>query len=166
MAHSHHKPLLKIVTGHADDDKCNIWCLEATAIPRRVNVQHIKGIANVLANLVSRLKAVGLYHDIDLNDHQQEFSTPFEPLPPVELVTHTPFEVNDVLIAPDIERLRLIYNTLHNSTTVQTNDDIKLPWENASPTYIPQLEQNLMSLPELTPEKVIKLQKNDMFCKI
>ena len=29
----------------------------------------------------------------------------------------------------------------------------------------PQLEQNLMSLLELTLEKVIKLQKNDTFCK-
>ena len=49
--------------------------------------------------------------------------------------------------------------------TAQTNDDIKLSLENMLPTDIPQLEQNLMSLPELTPEKVIKLQKNVMFCK-
>ena len=36
----------------------------------------------MLAELVSRLKAVGIYHDIDSNGHQQEFSTPFEPLAP------------------------------------------------------------------------------------
>ena len=39
---------------------------------------------------MSRLRAVGLYHDLDLKDHQQEFSAPYEPLPPVEQVTHTP----------------------------------------------------------------------------
>ena len=32
--------------------------------------------------------------------------------------------------------------------------------ENASPTDIPHLEQNLMSLPEFTLEKAVKLQKN------
>ena len=62
---SDHKPLLKIFTGHTDNDKCNIWGLEGAAIPRRVKVQHIKGIANILADPISRLKAVGLYHDID-----------------------------------------------------------------------------------------------------
>ena len=78
----------KIFTGH--NDKCNIWGLKPADIPRRVKVKHIKGIANILADLVSRLKVVGLYHDIDLNDHQQEFSTPFEPLPHVEPVMHVP----------------------------------------------------------------------------
>ena len=57
------------------------------------------------------------------------------------------------------------YNTLHDLTNRQTNDDVKLSLENASPTGIPQLEQNLMSLTELTLEKVIKLQKNYIFCK-
>ena len=85
----------KIFTGHTDNDKCNIWSLEVATILRRVKVQHIKRIANVLADSVSRLRAVGLYHDIDLKDHQQEFSIPFEPLPPVKPVTHTPLEVND-----------------------------------------------------------------------
>ena len=40
-------------------------------------------------------------------------------------------------------------------------DEAELSLENKSPTDIPHLEQNVMSLPELTPEKVIKLQKND-----
>ena len=67
---SDNKPLLKILTGHTDNDKCNTWGLEAAANPRRIKVQHIKGIANVLADPVSRLRAVGLYHDLDLKDHQ------------------------------------------------------------------------------------------------
>ena len=46
------------------------------AICRCVKVQHIKGIANVLADSVSRLRAVGLYHNLDPKDHQQEFSSP------------------------------------------------------------------------------------------
>ena len=79
----------KNFTGHTDSDKCNIRGLEAAATSRRVKVQNIKGIANILADSVSRLKAVGIYHDIDSNDHQHEFSTPLEPLPPVEPVTHT-----------------------------------------------------------------------------
>ena len=50
-----------------------------------------------------------------------------------------------VFIAPDIERLT---QTLHNSPTAQTNDDVKLSMENASPADSLQLKQNLMSLPE------------------
>ena len=47
---SDQKSLLKIFTGHTNNEKCNTWGLEATAIPRCVKVQHIKGIANVLAD--------------------------------------------------------------------------------------------------------------------
>ena len=103
LVHSDHKPLLKVLPGHTDNDKCSTWGLEAAAIPRRVKVQHIKGIANVLADSVSRLRAVGLYHDIDLKDHQQEFSAPFEPLPLAEPATHMLLEVNEAFIAPNIK---------------------------------------------------------------
>ena len=78
---SDYKPLLKIFVGHTDNDNCSTWGLEATDIPRRVKVQHIKGIANGLADSVPRVRAVGLCHDLDLKDHQQEFSAPFQPLP-------------------------------------------------------------------------------------
>ena len=37
--------------------------------------------------------------------------------------------------------------------------------ENASPTDIPHLEQNLMSLLEFTPNKVVKLQRMIHFAK-
>ena len=112
---SDHKLLLKNFTGHTDNDKCNIWGLGTAAIPRRVKVQHIKGIANIHADSVSKLKAVGIYHDTNSKHHQQEFSTPFEPLPPVEPVSHIPLEVNEVVITPDIERLMQAYDTLHNA---------------------------------------------------
>ena len=80
--------------------------LEAAAMPRRHKVQHIKGIANVLVDLVYRLKAVGLSHDTDSKTtNSSEFSTPFEPLPPAEPVTHTKIEVDEVLITPEIVRL-------------------------------------------------------------
>ena len=114
-----------------------MWGLEAAAILRRVKVQHINQIASVLADSVSRLKAVALYHDIDLNDHQQEFSTPFEPLPPVEPVTHILLEVNEVFIAPDIEILAQSYDALHELPSAQTNDDIRVLLENVLPTDIP-----------------------------
>ena len=71
----------KIFTGNTDNKRCNTWSLEATTIPRCVNIQHIMGIANILADSISRLKAVGLYHDLDLHHNQPDLSTPFEPLP-------------------------------------------------------------------------------------
>ena len=139
--------------------------LEAAAIHRTVKVQHIKGIANILVGSVSRLKAEGICHDIHSDYHQQEFSTPFEPLPPVEPVTHTLVGVNVVIITPDIERPAQAYDTLHDLPTEQTGDNVKLSLENASPTDIPQLKENLISLPELTSNKVMKLQEIDGFCK-
>ena len=36
--------------------------------------------------------------------------------------------------------------------------------EDISPKDAPHLEKKLMSLPELTPDKIAKLQKNDTFC--
>ena len=55
LVHLDHKPLLKIFMGNTNNEKYNTWGLEATTIPRRVKVQHIKGIANILADSVSRL---------------------------------------------------------------------------------------------------------------
>ena len=74
-------------------------------------------------------------------------------------------EVNEVFIAPNIEKLMQTYGTLHDLPTGQTNDGIKLSLGNMLLTDIPQLEQNLMSPPELTSEKVRELQNNDTFCK-
>ena len=93
--------------------------LEATSIPRCIKVQHIKGIANILADSVLRLRAVGIYHDLDFKDHQQELSIPFNPLPPVEQSTHTPIEVNEVFIAPDIENLMQNYDMLKTLLVIQ-----------------------------------------------
>ena len=56
------------------------------------------------------------------------------------------------------------YDAVPDLSTAQT-DEAKLSLENVSPSDILHLEQNLMSLPELAPEKVIKLQKNATFCK-
>ena len=77
----------------------------------------------------------------------------------VEPVTNVPLEVNKIFIAPNVDKLMQNYNALHDLPTAQT-DKAKLSLQNVSPTYIPQLEQNLMSLPELTPDKVTKLQKS------
>ena len=158
---SDQKPLLKIFTGHTNNAKYNTWSLEAAAIPRCVKVLYIKEIANILADSVSRLRVGGLYHDLELNDHQQEFSAPFEPLPPVELM---PLEVNENFISPNIETCVQNYDTLNDLPTAWT-DEAKLCLENVSSTDIAQLEQNLMSLLELTPDKVTKLQKHHTFGK-
>ena len=108
---------------------------------------------------------MGIYHDVDSEDHQQEFSTPFETLHHVEPVTHTPLEVNEIFIMPEIKRLTQNYDTSHDLPKEQTGDSDQLSLENASPEGIPQLKENLMLLLELTLDKVVKLQENDLFCK-
>ena len=160
-----HKPLLKIFKGHTEDDKCNIWGLEAAAIPRRVKVQYIKGIANVPCWLSIKAQS-----SIPLSWHWLKrppagVQYHLHPYSPIEPVTHMPVEVKEVFITPDIERLIQTWDTSHGSPIAQTNDDIKLSLENVSTSDILKLEQNLMFLPELTLEKVIKLQKNDIFSK-
>ena len=82
-------------------------------------------------------------------------------MPPVEAVSHTPLEVNEIFIAPNIEELVQNCDALHGLSTAQT-DEVKLYLENVSPMDIPQVEQNLMFLLELTLDKVTKLQK--MMC--
>ena len=110
---------------------------------------------------MSRIRLVGLHNNLDFNDYQQEFSAPFEPLPPVEPVTQMPLEVNEAFISPNNEKLTQKYDALSDLPTSQT-DKAKLSLENVSPMDIPQLEQNLMSLPDLTPDKVTKLQQKIM----
>ena len=80
---SDHKPLLKMFTGHTNNDKCNTWGLDTAAIPDMLKYSILKKYPMFLLTL-SRLRTVGLYHDLDFKDHQQEFSVLFEPLPPVE----------------------------------------------------------------------------------
>ena len=121
-------------------------------------MQHIKRIANILTDSVSRLRAVGLYHELDFKDHQQELSAPFESLSPLQQSTHTPIEVNGIFIAPDIENLTQNYDTLKALLVTQA-DEARLSLDNASHADIPHLEHKLMSLPELTSEKVVQLQK-------
>ena len=62
-------------------------------------------MTNIVADSFSRLKAVGLYHDLDFQNSQQELGTPFEPLPPVDQATHMPITVHKIFIKPDIETL-------------------------------------------------------------
>ena len=91
-----------------DNEKCNTSSLEATAIPRCVKLHHIKEICNVVADSVSRLRAVSLNHDHNSNNHQQEFSLPFEPLPPVEQGTHIPIQVNEIIVSSDTTKYQQI----------------------------------------------------------
>ena len=103
-----------------------------------------------LLALCPRLRAVGLYHDLNFKDHQKEFSSPFEPLPPLDQVTHIPIQVDEIFVTPDIEKLATNYDALHALPTVWIGK-ANLSLENASPTDIPHLEQNVMSLPEYHP---------------
>ena len=131
--------------------------------PRCVKVQNIKGIANIIADSVSRLRAVGHYHDFDSKDNLQELGTWFEPLPPIEQSTHTPTEVHKICIKSDIENLTQNYNT-HNNLLALQSEESRLSIDNASAEDLPRLKQKLMSFPELLPEKILTFQKNDTFC--
>ena len=83
LVHLNHKTILKIFTGNTNNEKCNTWDLEAKTIPRCVKVRHIKAVANILADSLSGIRAVGLYHELDFKHGQQKFRTPFKPLPPL-----------------------------------------------------------------------------------
>ena len=54
---------------------------------------------------------------------------------------------------------------MHYVTYLLYRQTMPISLENDSLTDIPHLEQNLMSFPEFTLEKVVKLQRNDAFCK-
>ena len=123
----------------------------------------LKGIANISADSVSEHRAVGLYYNLDFNYSQQELRTAFEPLPPVEQSTHTPTEVQEFFIKPKIENLLQNYNT-QNTLPVTHPEESKLSLDNASPKDFPQLEQKFLLQTELTPEKIIQLQKIDTLC--
>ena len=56
------------------------------------------------------------------------------------------------------------YNAIHDLPTAQTGK-AKISLENASPADILHLEQNLMSLPELTADKVISYKRMTHFAK-
>ena len=43
----------------------------------------VKGIANIFAVYVSKLRAIGLYHDLNLKDNLQDLRIPFEPYSPL-----------------------------------------------------------------------------------
>ena len=98
LACSDHIPLQKIFSGNTDNKECNTWDLEAATIPRHVELKHIKCIANILADSVSRLKAVGLYHDLGFQKGQPDLGSPFEPLPPVKQTMCSPLELSEMSV--------------------------------------------------------------------
>ena len=133
-------------TGNTNNEKCNTYGLEATTIPWHVKVQHIKGIANILADSVSRLRAVGLYYDLDFQNSQSELGMTFEPSLPYRASNSYTYSSTQIFIKPDIE-------TLAQNYTVTKIHQPKLSLDNASPKDVPCLEHKLMSLHELTSEK-------------
>ena len=119
-------------------------------------MQHIKGIANILADSVSRLKAVGLYHDLDIQNIQPELGSTFEPLPTMEQETQTLVIVHEIFIKPDVE-------TLAKYFAVTQIEDPNMSMTDVSPQDADCIEQKLMFLPKLTPDKITQLQNNDTF---
>ena len=93
-------------------------------------MQYIKGIANILADSASRLRAVGLYHNLDFRDGEQELRTPFEPLPPVEQSTYMPIEGQDILIKSGTENLTQNYDK--KTLPVTQTEEFKLSISNST----------------------------------
>ena len=50
-------------------------------------------------------------------------------------MTHTPLEVNEIFIAPNVEKITHNYDALHDLLITQT-DEVKQSLENASPLDI------------------------------
>ena len=146
---SDHKPLLKILQVILIMKKYNTWGLKAATFPRCVKVQHFRGMANILPDSVSRLRAVSLYHDLKFKEDLQDLRTPFEPLPPIEQSTHIPVEFDEIFIKPNIEN-HMQNHDEQNTLPITKPQESKLSIDNISPKDIPELEQEFMSLPELT----------------
>ena len=49
--------------------------------------------------------------------------------------------MNDIVITPDIERCMQANDTLHDSLTAHSGNDVKVSLQNAFPMSIPQLEE-------------------------
>ena len=75
--------------------------LETAAIPRRVNSPTYQRNSQCSCWCCIKAKSSRPLSWHWLKFHQQEFSMPFELLPPVEPATHMPLEVNEVFIAPN-----------------------------------------------------------------
>ena len=144
--------------GNAGDEGCRALGLEAAAVTRCVKVQHIGGMADILADYVSRLRAVGHCYDLNFKDNLQDLRAPFGPLPLTGQSTHTPVEVHEIFIKPNMENLVQNCNA-QNTLQITKPEESGLSLDGTSPKDVPQLEQKLMSLPELIPERVIKLHR-------
>ena len=90
-------------------------------------MKHIKGTANILADSVSRLQAVGLYHDLDFQNSQPELRISFEPLLPMKQAIHIRITVHEIFIKPDVE-------TLAKKLTVAQIEGSNISLEYISPT--------------------------------
>ena len=88
---------------------------------------------------------------------QPDLGTPFEPLPPVEQTTCPPLELNEISVRTNPE-------APDKQVTTLPKDDLDLPLESITPENVSKLEQKLMSLPELTLDKITLLQKYNSFC--
>ena len=121
-----------------------------------MKLQHIKGIANILADSVSNLKTVGLYHDLDLQHSRPELSTPFRPL------LHR--TNNSHLNNSRQKSHQTSAETLGEQFTVAQIDSPDTPLGDISAKDETHIEHKLTSLPKLDPQKSIQLQKDDTFC--
>ena len=106
---------------------------------------------------VSRLKAVGLYRDLDFQQNQPDFGTPFELLPPIENAMHAPIAVHEISVES-------IEETLEKQVITPQTEYPELSLEDIASEDAPHLEQKLMSLPKLTLDKIALLQQKDTFC--
>ena len=153
LVHLDHKALQKIFTGSTDNTKCNTWGLEAATIPRHVKLQHIKGIANNLSWFCLKTQGSRTLPWLLLPEKPTRLWDTLWTLAP-HWINNTFIVVHKILIENHVE-------TLENQVTASQADYPNLPLEDIAPEDAPHLEQKLMSLPELTPDKITPLQQKD-----
>ena len=153
LVYTDHKPLLKFMEKATLNAKVNNWAVEIHGAVR-LEIQHIEGIKNTLADTLSRL--------IEFSPESQQEAEPegyeygyciFEELPPITSVIDIPYDTAPYLFQE--------HEPLIEITEVVTDEhqEIKKQLDNAIPTDDLEIQ-----LP-LTPLQIQSLQAKDSKCK-
>ena len=170
---SDHLPLKKFLQRNTMNTKVNNWAVEISA--HRIKFKYIKGIKNTLADTMSRLIKIDPEMKLEEEEEGKEYGYAiFEGLPPIL----TKQEINSLMIGETtLEELQSLSqnNQLGLVTSkeqeeietkiapilqgqIQNEDNVQ---DKQEPIFLPNEE---ITLP-LKEEKLIKMQRQDKFCK-
>ena len=137
-----HLPLKKFLKRNTLNSKVNNWAVELSA--HQIEFKYIKGIKNTLADTMSRLIQIDPEIMLPEEEEGREYSYAiFEPLPPLPTI-------EEIMEGKSALKLKKI-GVQDTPTIEEQNDSIALPNED-------------IELP-MSNDKLIKMQKNDKFCK-